>query len=248
VCAVCRTQLEPSAKFCHRCGAAAGAPPPLITGLGGSKQLLGFLPVGIAALLIVALIAFIAGRSLSGGSAQDTPAPDQTATVEAPPDGPENGPAAGAGPIRAPDISNLSPRERADRLFDRVMRLDEEGKRDSVEFFAPMVTAAYQMLGPLDLDQHYDLGRIGEVTGAAALARAEADTILRADPTHLLGLALAARVASDAHQTAEARSYYQRLVRAAGAEQAKNLPEYARHRHDIDTALGSARQVGLATP
>ena len=72
--------------------------------------------------------------------------------------------------------------------------LDEEGKRDSVEFFAPMVMAAYRMLGPLDLDQHYDLGRIGEVTGGGTLARAEADTILRADPTHLLGLALAARV------------------------------------------------------
>ena len=100
----------------------------------------------------------------------------------------------------------MSPRERADRLYDRVMRLNEEGKTDSVDFFAPMVTSAYQMLGTLDLDQHYDLGRVGEVTGAAPLARAEADTILRADPTHLLGLALAARVATDAHQDAAARS------------------------------------------
>lgn len=245
---MCRTRLEPGAKFCHRCGATAGAPPPLITGLGGSKQLLGFLPLGIAALVIVALIAFIAGRSLGGGSAQDTPATDQTATAEAPADGPESGPTTTGGAIRAPDISNLSPRERADRLFDRVMRLDEEGKRDSVEFFAPMVTAAYQMLGPLDLDQHYDLGRIGEVTGASALARAEADTILRAAPTHLLGLTLAARVASDAHQTAEARTYYQRLIRAAAPEQAKNLPEYTRHWHDIDSALGAARQMGLTSP
>ncbi len=104
------------------------------------------------------------------------------------------------------------------------------------------------MLGPLDLDQHYDLGRIGEVTGAATLARAEADTILRASPTHLLGLTLAARVAVDARQTTEARSYYRRLVGAAKAEQAKNLPEYERHRHDIDTALTEARQLGLGSP
>jgi Double zinc ribbon len=248
VCAVCRAQLEPGAKFCHRCGTAAGAPPPLISGLAGSKQLVGFLPLGVAALAIVALIAFIAGRSIGGGPAQDTPATDQGASAEAPPDASAGGPVAEGGAIRAPDISSLSPRERADRLFDRVMRLDEEGKRDSVEFFAPMVMAAYQMLGPLDLDQHYDLGRIGEVTGAATLARAEADTILRANPTHLLGLALAARVAVDARQTTEARSYYRRLVGAAKAERAKNLPEYERHRHDIDTALTEARQLGLGSP
>ena len=63
----------------------------------------------------------------------------------------------------------MSPQERADRLYDRVMRLAEEGKRDSVEFFAPMVVAAYGMLGPLNADSHYDLGRIGEVTGAGGL-------------------------------------------------------------------------------
>jgi hypothetical protein len=139
----------------------------------------------------------------------------------------------------------MSPGERADRLYDRVMRLSEEGKTDSVDFFAPMVMSAYQMLGPLDLDQHYDLGRVGEVTGAAPLARAEADTILRADPTHLLGLALAARVAADAHQDAEARSYYRRLVTAEKSERAKNLPEYSRHGHDIDAALAEARRMGV---
>ena len=103
--------------------------------------------------------------------------------------------------VRAPDISSLSPSERADRLFDRVMRLKEQGKQDSVEFFAPMVMSAYQMMGPLNADQHYDLGRIGEVTGVTDLARAEADTILKANPAHLLGLALAAHAATAANHT-----------------------------------------------
>ena len=139
----------------------------------------------------------------------------------------------------------MSPQERADRLYDRVMRLSEEGKRDSVDFFAPMVVAAYRMLGPLDADAHYDLGRIGEVTGAEGLARAEADTILRAQPNHLLGLTLAARVAVDEHRTADARSYYRRLVAAAPAERAKRLPEYQRHQHDIDEALAAAKKMGV---
>ena len=36
----------------------------------------------------------------------------------------------------------MTPRERADRLFDRIMRLDTEGKKDSVQFFAPMAISA----------------------------------------------------------------------------------------------------------
>jgi hypothetical protein len=141
----------------------------------------------------------------------------------------------------------MSPQERADRLYDRVMRLSEEGKQDSVQYFAPMVLAAYQMIGQLDADEHYDLGRIGEVTGAGGLARAEADTILRAQPTHLLGLVLAAQVAAAEHRQTDARGYYRRLVTAAPAERAKHLSEYERHAHDIDEALAQAKQMGAGT-
>lgn len=131
----------------------------------------------------------------------------------------------------------MSPSERADRLYDRVMRLHEEGKDDSVRFFSPMVLQAYQMLGPLDADQHYDLGRIAEVVGMSDLARAEADTILKSQPTHLLGLTLAARVAAPD----KARDFYKRLLAAEPAERKKALPEYDRHKDDIDAALATAR-------
>ncbi|HXI97884.1 MAG TPA: hypothetical protein VNG73_03005, partial [Gemmatimonadaceae bacterium] len=43
-----------------------------------------------------------------------------------------------SGGVRAPDISSLSPQERADRLYNRVMLLATQGKVDSVQFFAPM--------------------------------------------------------------------------------------------------------------
>ena len=135
----------------------------------------------------------------------------------------------------------MSPAERADRLYDRVMRLHSEGKDDSVRFFSPMILQAYQMLGPLDADHHYDLGRIGEVLGLADLAQAEADTILQTQPTHLLGLTLAARAATLDKQPAKARDYYKRLLTAEPAERKKALPEYARHRDDIDAALATAR-------
>jgi len=97
---------------------------------------------------------------------------------------------------RAPDISSLSPQERADRLFNKVMMLYSQGKTDSVQFFAPMALQSYVMMGKLNNDQRYDMGRIGEVAGAIPLAKAQADSILAKSPTHLLGLILAARVAT----------------------------------------------------
>jgi hypothetical protein len=138
----------------------------------------------------------------------------------------------------------MSPRERVDRLYDRVMRLSDAGKRDSVDFFVPMVMSAYQMLGPLDDDEHYDLGRIGEVAGVPGLARAEADTILRAHPTHLLGLILAAQAATSAKEPAEARRDYGRFLSARTTELAKDLPEYERHRNDIEAATVDAKRQG----
>ncbi|HTI44454.1 MAG TPA: hypothetical protein VL693_21650, partial [Vicinamibacterales bacterium] len=47
------------------------------------------------------------------------------------------GEAGGAGG-QPPDISQMSPEERANRLFNRVMILAESGKQDSVQFFMPM--------------------------------------------------------------------------------------------------------------
>lgn len=205
------------------------------------------LPWAVTAIALIALIALVAGRNFGLGLGRSGSAPQpEAATTDQPMPGDAplaGGDASGAAVVRAPDISALSPGERADRLFDRVMRLKEEGKQDSVEFFAPMVMSAYQMIGPLNADQHYDLGRIGEVTGVTDLARAEADTILRTNPTHLLGLILAAHAATAANQASAARGFYRRLVAAAPAETTKALPEYTRHRTDIDAGLAEAKRV-----
>ena len=143
---------------------------------------------------------------------------------------------------RAPDISSLSPQERADRLYNRVMLLASQGKTDSVQFFAPMALTAYQMLSPLNADQRYDMGRIGEVAGALPLAKAQADSILRENPNHLLGLILEARLARLAGDTTQLHSYERRLVAAQKAELAKKREEYARHEDYITSALRQARK------
>ena len=136
----------------------------------------------------------------------------------------------------------MSPRERADRLFNRVMSYQERGVTDSVQFFADMGIRAYQMLASLDADARYDMGRIAEVAGNAALAKAQSDSILRESPTHLLGLTLGARTARLTGDESAARAYDRRLLAAEATERRKDLPEYERHARDIDEALRTARR------
>jgi len=245
-CASCRAPLSPGAKFCHRCGTAAGATPAAADPRAATRGGAAALPWAVASIALLALIALVAGQRFNapGGSALDAPA---NALAQPGLDGPGAGAFAGAPPAdgpppRAPDISQLSPEERASRLFDRVIGLSERGKADSVQFFAPMALTAYQMLGTLDADQRYDLGRIGEVSGAQQLARAQADTILQQNPTHLLGLTLAASAAAMAGDSAAQREYQRRLLAAEPAERAKNLPEYQLHRVDIDSAVARAKR------
>ena len=223
-CAACRAPLTPGAAFCHRCGTPAGATvrlPP--TPREGSNAL----PWAVAGIALLALVALVAGqrfaRTAEGGRAP------QVAAAGTP------------GAQRAPDISSLSPAERAERLYDRIMGAAERGRVDSVRFFMPMALQSYEALGALNLDQRYDLGRLGEVAGDATIASAQADTILRTHPNHLLGLILASKAAGLRGDEASARGYLQRLVQAEPVERAKQLPEYLLHQNDIDTALREAR-------
>jgi hypothetical protein len=78
---------------------------------------------------------------------------------------------------------------------------------------------------------------IGIVSGDQPLARAEADTILAADKTHLLGLVLAMKAAGLRGDMAARAGYQRRLAAAAPNERAKKLKEYADHQADIDAAL-----------
>ena len=215
------------------------------------------LPWAVAAIAFLALFAMLAGKGFNAkrGSSVDAPmnalpnpmvdagAPDGSDAPFAAMGGAAPGAAGGAAQgTRAPDISNLSPTDIANRLFDRVMRLNDEGKADSVAFFAPMAVQAYQMVEqeqgrPLDADQRFDLGRIGEVAGALQIAKAQADTILQQQPDHLLGLLLAAQTAKLSGNSSAFTEYKTRFPRVKARELANNLPEYKRHRADIDAGI-----------
>jgi hypothetical protein len=222
-CSECGTRFLPNALFCHNCGVPAGGSTATL------RQTPAFSPMlrwGVPAAAILALMVLSFFRLGSRGS------------------GPESTGAAplGATSIAPPDISSMTPEERADRLFNRVMRLSSEGKADSAGFFAPMALDAFEALTPLGAHSRYDLGLIALVAGDAARAKAQSDTILAGRPTHLLGLVLGMR-AADAHgDSAASSAMRRRLLAAEKTERASPLPEYNDHDADLSAALEQARR------
>jgi len=180
----------------------------------------------VVATALLMLVAYVGGQALARRGDSGDAGATQAGAASVPPT------------RAAPDISNMSPEERATRLFDRVMAYSEQGKLDSARFFAQMAIQAYQMIGPLDAHARYDIGTISAAVGETAIARQEADSILKAQPNNLLGLTLAIRTATMAGDATAAAKFRQRLVAAAPAERAKNVKEYQEHSNDIDRALG----------
>jgi hypothetical protein len=216
-CPRCESPLAAGAKFCAECGAAAGAQ--------RADSRVGWFtgPRAVGGLAALALVVVVTAQLGS-----------QMGTTGAPS-------AVQAGPAASTDISNLSPRDAASRLYDRVMRLHEERKTDSVAFFAPMALTAYASIPDMDADARYDMARIAMVAGQMPVARAQADTILRADSTHLLGLLLGADVARAAGDVARAKRMETLFVASADRERARRLPEYEAHGREIESVLARLR-------
>jgi zinc-ribbon domain len=221
-CHVCGTPLASTAKFCHKCGAAI---------VGG--QVTGWragMPWALAGAAVGALITVVGMRFTSGnssGAAQDTSPPQQMNPA----------PFAGGGPGmgRPPDISQMSPEERATRLYNRVMTLHAAGKSDSAEFFLPMALQAYAMLPALDVDAHYHMGVLRLTSGDAPGAMAEGDSISRMAPTHLFAFILRAQALEIQKDSRRAQQAYRDFLRNEKAERARNLPEYADHAQMLDS-------------
>jgi zinc ribbon protein len=212
-CQACGATLSPGARFCHKCGANTN-PSSATTGWRAG------IPWGIAGLAVGALLAVVLMR---GGAAATPGAAPGTAAA----------PFAGGG-ASAVDISQMSPEERAQRLFDRVMRLQEEGKQDSVQFFLPMAIGTYQQLPAMTLDSHFDIGLLQLVGGDAAAALSEADTIRKQAPTHLFIFVLRARAAQAKNDTRAMTQAYQDFLKNETAERARKRPEYDEHARILD--------------
>lgn len=206
-CPSCGAKLSARAKFCSECGTTVGGGQS--AGAPGRGDKLPWIVAGIAVLALVTTVVVVVTR----GSAP-------AASDAAPPFDPSRG---------TTDLSQMTPRQAADRLFDRVARATESGDTQQVNFFGPMTLQAYADIPDLDADARLHIGLVNLSLGQPAGARAQADTIARTSATHLFASMLKARAAEAERNTPAARAAFRDYLANYAAERAKNLPEYGDH-------------------
>lgn len=137
----------------------------------------------------------------------------------------------------------MTPREAADRLFNRVMMASEQGQSSEALRFVPMAIQAYDSLPVLDRDAHYHLGLIYLVAGDRPKVDQQI-AILRQDaPNHLLALVLEHDAATQSGDRAAVSRILSAFAAAYVAEMAMGRPEYEAHRNTIERIRASAEPV-----
>jgi len=134
----------------------------------------------------------------------------------------------------APDISQLTPRERFDRLFNRIMQAAEQGDTAQVRRFTPMALGAYAQLDTIDVDARYHAAVIRLQTGDVASAHALADTILEQSPNHLFGYIVRGTAATLADDPGARSQAEREFLRRYDREMAAGRPEYRDHAQVIE--------------
>jgi hypothetical protein len=222
-CAGCGAAVAGSVRFCSSCGRSLARAGGRSRGERAPWLVAGAALAGLLAVLLVLL------------SRDAEPAASAAATAV-------RAPAEEAG--APPDISNLSPRERFDRLYARVMRAEQSGDDATVARFTPMALLVFAQLDTLDADARYHAALLQVHGGDVAGAAAQADTILRQNPGHLFGYVIRgtlARWTRDDRAMAEA---YAGFLAHVDAELAAGRPEYEEHRASIDQFGRAAAAAG----
>lgn len=228
-CVTCGTVLAADARFCHRCGTPRAGTP--VTTQPGARRT-SILVYSVAALSIIGatLVAVFLSYSDRG---EQAPASVRNA--------PES--------MRSSvDLSTMTPRQAADRLFNRVMSAGERGDMEEVARFAPMAVAAYGRVSDLDLDARYHLGLLHLQLDQLDPVREQIEIMKRSVPGHLLALVLEHDVASRAGDSTAADRAAAEFRDAYDNEMAAARPEYEAHRLAIDRfrAAGAASRPGSA--
>ena len=215
-CNQCGVELAPSAGFCNQCGAPVDGPgrrkAAAAEVVGG-----GNLPWWIAGVSMFVLIIVVGVNMVQPGATSSPAVP------------PVGAPVGGTGTGGPPDLSSMSPREAADRLFNRVMTAESGGDMGQAQQFMPMALAAYERARPLDHDGLYHLSVLNRVAMNLEESIANAAEVLAQNPDHLLALAAAAQAAIELGRPDEAEAYYRHLVEVYGVEMASQKPEYLDH-------------------
>ena len=208
-CPACGTLA--TGRYCAQCGAALGA-----RSLR-PRERRAWQAAAVASILVLGLLVVLVWRDKASA---------EPAVTE---------PAVGATPAGPPDLSTMSPRERFDRLYQRVMGAAETGDTATVARFAPMVFAAYGQLDTVDADARYHaaLLRLHLQNDTAAAFRL-ADTILATNPRHLFGFLIQGTAALLAGNDGLLRRAQAALLAAWDQEMKAGRLEYRDHQKMLD--------------
>ena len=213
-CAGCGAPLALAARFCSACGRQAGAAAMSTM----SRDRTPWLIAGVALAALLAVLLIMVARDSKGAPAQP-----ELAAIEQP--------QAGEAP---PDISNLSPRERFNRLYNRVMSAAQSGDEATVTRFTPMALMAYAQLDSIDADARYHAALLKVHTGEVDAARALGDTILARDAGHLFGYVVRGTVARFRKDEKGLALAYTGFLKRYDQEIKLARPEYSEHKTSLD--------------
>jgi hypothetical protein len=136
----------------------------------------------------------------------------------------------------------MTPRERFDRLFNRIMQASARGDSLEVLRFTPMALGAYQQLDSIDTDARYHSAVLHLGVGDFAPAYALADTILRESPHHLFGYMIRGTAAGLQGNSSAQASAARDFLANYRAEMAARRPEYGEHQPAIDEFRRNAQR------
>ncbi len=136
--------------------------------------------------------------------------------------------ASAAGPANV-DLSSMTPREAADRLFNRVMENVSTGDSAQARAFAPMALAAYDRVTDIDLDGLYHVAVLQLVNGEPEASLETTERIREEAPDHLFALYTAAQAHELLGDGAEAARMYEHFLASYEAEVQLERPEYSDH-------------------
>lgn len=188
------------------------------------------------AALVLALVSLITALSAKYDKSPDAMQP-------VPPRFSDASPAVSSPAGTPPDLSSMSPREAADRLFNRVMTAKENGNTEEAQRFAPMALQAYELAGATDNDARYHLALIHLVTGDVKSARAQLAKLRQAVPNHLLGYMLEGDIAEQTGNAEGVAKAYKGFLAAYDLEMAKAREEYQEHHGSIERYRAAAQAV-----
>jgi hypothetical protein len=193
---------------------------------------------------VLAVVAIVVTMAVRRADESTTPLASSTLTPAAE----SSGTSVPASTSTPPDISAMMPRERFDRLFDRVMRASEGGDSAEVAQFSPMALAAYGALPAVDADARFHAALIKIATGDLAGATALANEIASTQSTHLFGFIVRGTVAERQQDQAALSAAWRAFLAAYPSEIAAGREEYSGHQVVIDRFLSDAKLVASTGP